>query len=181
MEGLGWGPADKPDAFLAAGVEETGDFPEANLGYPGFDLGNRGAAGREDDPGLLAGDPAGLDPGEAALARIRMNAEFQTAGWKFGPVSPHGRFQPAPGGRIIVLRKNPSGTGKTGFPGREVGTEKKLIAPFHLAGNTAKERERIEIGQDTKKSEQARTGEMRDRRWETGGEIDLADNFSSPG
>ena len=137
MEGLGWGPADKPDAFLAAGVEETGDFPEANLGYPGFDLGNRGAAGREDDPGLLAGDPAGLDPGEAALARIRMNAEFQPAGWKFGTKAAHGRFQPAPGGRIIVLGKNPSGARKAGLPRGKVGAEKEQVSLSNSAGQTA--------------------------------------------
>ena len=137
MEGLGWGPADKPDTFLAAGVEETGDFPEANLGYPGFDLGNRGAAGREDDPGLLAGDPAGLDPGEAALARIRMNAEFQPAGWKFGTKAVYGCFQPEAGGEVFILGQHYLGAGKTGFPGRQVGTEQEQISLPHSAGQTA--------------------------------------------
>ena len=30
--GLGFAEADEPQALLATGVEETGDFPEANFG-----------------------------------------------------------------------------------------------------------------------------------------------------
>ena len=77
MEGLGWGPADKPDAFLAEGVEETGDFPEANLGYPGFDLPYRGATGGEDDEGFFGGYPPGFDPGQAFLPRVGVHPKIQ--------------------------------------------------------------------------------------------------------
>jgi len=154
MEGLGWGAADKPDAFLTAGVEETGDFSEANLGNPGFDLGHRGAAGGEDDPCLLAGDPAGLDPGQASLPGIGVDAEFQPAGRKFGAKSAYGYSQPQACGGVVVLGQNFPSTVQAGCPGRQVGAEQEQVSLPHPAGQTAKQRKRIEVGKNAEEGEQ---------------------------
>ena len=180
VSGLGFGGPGEPDAFLATGVYETGDFFEASSVDPKIHLLGCGAAGREDDPALLLGDPTSLDSGEGFLPGVGINTELDSAGWKAGSVPAHGCFQPTPGGRIVVLRQNPASTGKAGFSGGEVGTKEQDILFLHRPGETAKKGERIEVGQNTEESEQARPGAAGDRRWEMGGKIDPAGYFSNP-
>ncbi len=103
---------DEPDAFLAAGIQEAGHQGEPDGAEPGFHLENGGAAGREYDDGLLSGDPAGLDPGEAFLTGIGKNAEVNPALGKARTVSAHGLFQPISGGGVVVLGKDFPGSGK---------------------------------------------------------------------
>ena len=144
--GLGFGGADEPEGFFAAGVEKTGGCAEPSLRNPGFDLGNGGSAGGKDDPSPLASDPAGFDSGKGVLSRIRLNAEIQPASRQFGAIAANGGFQPTAGGWVIVLFQNLTGSGQGGFSRGEVGAEKEEITPFHDARDAAKERERLEVG-----------------------------------
>ena len=171
---------DKPDAFFAAGIEKAGDFFEASPGDPQFHLSGRGAAGREDNPAFSPGDPTSLDAGEGFLPGVGINTEFDSAGWKSGPGSSHGCLQPTASGRIVILRQDSTSPGKAGFSGGEVGTKEQDILFLHRPGETAKKGERIEVGQNTEESEQARPGAAGDRRWEMGGKIDPAGYFFSP-
>ena len=103
MEGLGFGGADEPDGFFAAGVEEAGKSSQAGGADPGLHLGGGGSAGGEDSEGFSGADPAGLDPGEAFLPWVGVHAKMQPSFGQFGSVSLDGRFQPVPGGGIVVL------------------------------------------------------------------------------
>ena len=79
------------------------------------------------------------------------------------------------------MRKNPAGAGKPGLSWGEVGAEEEEVAPLHFAGCPAKKGKRIEVGQNAEEGEQARPGKMGDGRWEMGGEIDTAGDFSPSG
>ena len=121
----------EPDAFLAAGIQKTGEPCEAGLADPGLHLGGRGAAGREDDESFLRSDPTSLDPGEAFLVWVGVDGEMQSAGRQLGAVAFHGCLQPATGGRVVVLVENFPGSGEPGFRRSKVGAEEEEIARPH--------------------------------------------------
>lgn len=177
MGGSGRGVTDKPDAFLAAGIEETGDLFQPGPVDPGLHLSDRGTPGGKNDPSLIPGPPAGLDPGEGVLVGIGIDTEFDSTGWKAGPVSMHRRLQPTSGRKVVILGKNPPRPPKTGISGRQVGAEKEPIAPLHPAGKTAEEGKRIEVGENTEKGEQAWPRENGDGGREMGGQINPAGNL----
>lgn len=106
-----------------------------------------------------------------------MDAKFQPSGGKFGATAAYGCFEPAAGGRIIVLRKNPLGAGKAGPPRGKVGAEEKQVASFHLAGQAAQEGEGLEVGEDTEEGEQSTRGKGEVEGGKSLGKVNFAEGF----
>lgn len=148
---------------------------------PGFDLGGGGAPGGEHNHGSPLGNPARLNACQVPLPGIVENSEFQAALGGEETATAHRGFQPAPGGRIVVLGKEGKSPRRSGWSGRKVGAENKHVSLFHGPGDAVQQRQRIQVGKHPEKGEESRSGKPVQGGRKRAGQIDSEGRFSQAG